>query len=58
MAIDRIEVFVTDLTVRLQREVSSGAYDTGPLGSLLGKPVLVKIYADGGAWNANKPAGA
>lgn len=47
MAIDRIEVFVTDLTVRLQREVSSGAYDTGPLGSLLGKPVLVKIYADG-----------
>lgn len=47
MAIDRIEVFVTDLTIRLQREVSSGAYDTGPLGSLLGKPVLVKIYADG-----------
>ncbi len=47
MAIDRIEVCVTDLTIRLQREVSSGAYDTGPLGSLLGKPVLVKIHADG-----------
>lgn len=47
MAIDRIEVFVTDLTVRLQREVSSGAYDTGPVGTLLGKPVLVKIHADG-----------
>lgn len=47
MAIDRIEVFVTDLTVRLQREVSSGAYDTGPSGTLLGKPVLVKIHADG-----------
>jgi L-alanine-DL-glutamate epimerase-like enolase superfamily enzyme len=47
MAIERIEVFVTDLPGRLQRQVSSGAYDTGPSGSLLGKPVLVKIYADG-----------
>lgn len=47
MAIDRIEVFVTDLTVRLQRQVSSGAYDTGAVGTLLGKPVLIKIYADG-----------
>lgn len=47
MAIDRIEVLVTDLTIRLQREVSSGAYDTGPAGTLLGKPVLVKIFADG-----------
>jgi len=47
MPIDRIEVFVTDLTARLQRQVSSGAYDTGPTGSLLGKPVLVKIHADG-----------
>lgn len=47
MAIDRIEVLVTDLTIRLQREVSSGAYDTGPAGTLLGKPVLVKVFADG-----------
>lgn len=47
MAIDRIEVLVTDLTVRLKRETSSGAYDTGPSGTLLGKPVLVKIHADG-----------
>lgn len=47
MAIDRIEVLVTDLTVRLQRETSSGPYDTGPRGTLLGKPVLVKIHADG-----------
>lgn len=47
MAIDRIEVLVTDLTVRVQRETSSGAYDTGPSGTLLGKPVLVKIHADG-----------
>jgi L-alanine-DL-glutamate epimerase-like enolase superfamily enzyme len=47
MAIDRIEVLVTDLTVRLQRETSSGPYDTGASGTLLGKPVLVKIHADG-----------
>jgi L-alanine-DL-glutamate epimerase-like enolase superfamily enzyme len=47
VAIDRIEVFVTDLTVRVQRETSSGAYDTGPSGTLLGKPVLVKVHADG-----------
>ena len=47
MAIDRIEVLVTDLTARVQREISSGAYDTGASGTLLGKPVLVKIHADG-----------
>lgn len=47
MAIDRIEVLVTDLTVRLQRQTSSGPYDTGPAGRLLGKPVLVKVHADG-----------
>jgi L-alanine-DL-glutamate epimerase-like enolase superfamily enzyme len=40
-------VLVTDLPQRLQREISSGAYDTGPAGSLLGKPVLVRIHADG-----------
>jgi len=33
--------------VRLQREISSGRYDTGPAGALPGKPVLVKIHADG-----------
>ena len=47
MAIDRIEVLVTDLPLRLQRETSSGTYDTGPSGTLLGKPVLVRIHADG-----------
>lgn len=47
MAIDRIEVRVTDFPIRLQRETSSGAYDTGPSGTPLGKPVLVKIHADG-----------
>jgi hypothetical protein len=30
MPIDRIEVLVTDLTSRVQRELSSGAYDTAP----------------------------
>jgi L-alanine-DL-glutamate epimerase-like enolase superfamily enzyme len=45
--IDRIEIFVTALSERLQRIFSSGAYDTGPAEHLLGKPVLVKIHADG-----------
>ena len=40
-------MLVTDLPQRLQRETSSGAYDTGPAGTLLGKPVLVRIHADG-----------
>jgi muconate cycloisomerase len=45
--IDRIEIFITALPVRLQRTFSSGSYDTGPPEELLGKPVFVKIYADG-----------
>lgn len=45
--IDRIEVFVTELPVRVQRIFSSGSYDTGPPKQQLGKPVLVKIFADG-----------
>lgn len=45
--IDRIEIFVTALSARVQRIFSSGAYDTGPAERPLGKPVLVKIYADG-----------
>ncbi len=47
MRIDRIEVRVTDLTTRLQRQRSTGSYDTGAPGTMLGKPVLVKIFADG-----------
>ena len=38
---------VTDLPARLRREISSGSYDTGPAGTLVGKPVLVAIHADG-----------
>jgi L-alanine-DL-glutamate epimerase-like enolase superfamily enzyme len=45
--IDRIEIFVTALTTRVQRIFSSGSYDTGPAERVLGKPVLVKIHADG-----------
>ena len=45
--IERIEVVVTDLTTRLQRLRSTGPYDTGATGDLLGKPVLVKIFAEG-----------
>jgi L-alanine-DL-glutamate epimerase-like enolase superfamily enzyme len=45
--IERIEIFVTALAARVQRIFSSGSYDTGPAERLLGKPVLVKIHADG-----------
>ena len=47
MKIERIEIFVTELPVRVQRIFSSGAYDTGPAKQILGKPVLVKIFAEG-----------
>ncbi len=47
MMIERIEIFVTELPVRVQRIFSSGAYDTGPAQQILGKPVLVKIFAEG-----------
>src|SRR4029077_4140895 len=46
MRIERIEIFVTDLTTRLQRQRSTGAYDTGAPGALIGKPVLVKVFAE------------
>ncbi len=47
MNIERVEIFVTALSERLQRIFSSGTYDTGPAERLLGKPVLVKIHAGG-----------
>jgi len=47
MRIERIEIFVTDLTTRLQRQRSTGPYDTGAPGALMGKPVLVRIFAEG-----------
>ena len=45
--IERVEIFVTALSARLQRVFASGSYDTGPAERVLGKPVLVKIHADG-----------
>jgi L-alanine-DL-glutamate epimerase-like enolase superfamily enzyme len=47
MRIERVEIFITNLTTRLQRQRSTGAYDTGAPGALIGKPVLVKVYAEG-----------
>jgi L-alanine-DL-glutamate epimerase-like enolase superfamily enzyme len=47
MRIERIEIRVTDLKTRLQRQRSTGPYDTGAPGALLGKPVLVTIFAEG-----------
>lgn len=47
MKIDRIETRIVELPVRLKRTFSSGSYDTGPAGQLLGKPVFVSIHADG-----------
>lgn len=45
--IERIEIRVVEMPVRLKRIFSSGSYDTGPAGQLLGKPVFVRIFADG-----------
>jgi len=45
--IERLEVFVTELPVRVKRIFSSGAYDTGDSKEVLGKPVLLKVFADG-----------
>jgi L-alanine-DL-glutamate epimerase-like enolase superfamily enzyme len=47
MRIERIEIRVTDLKTRLQRQRSTGPYDTGAPGALLGKPVLVTIFTEG-----------
>ena len=47
MKIERIEIFVTELPVRVRRIFSSGSYDTGPANQILGKPVMVKIFAEG-----------
>ena len=47
MKIERIEIVVTDLTQRLQRMRSTGVYDTGGAGALLGKPILVKVFCEG-----------
>jgi L-alanine-DL-glutamate epimerase-like enolase superfamily enzyme len=45
--IERIDVVVTELASRVRRTMSSGSYDTGPAGSPMGKPVLVRVHAEG-----------
>ena len=40
MKVERIEIYVTELPVRVQRVFSSGSYDTGPPQQQLGKPHL------------------
>jgi muconate cycloisomerase len=45
--IDQIEVFITEMPTRVRRTFSSGSYDTGAPRDALGKPVVVKIHADG-----------
>ena len=45
--IDRVEIRVTDYTSRLKRTTMHGDYDTGASGTLLGKPCLLRIFADG-----------
>lgn len=47
MRIERVDVVVTELANRVQRTMSSGSYDTGPAGTPMGKPVLVRIHAEG-----------
>lgn len=47
MKIERVDIVVTELAGRLRRTLSSGPYDTGPAGSPMGKPVLVRIHAEG-----------
>lgn len=47
MNVERVEITVTDLASRVRRQMSSGPYDTGPQGSPLGKPILIRVFADG-----------
>jgi L-alanine-DL-glutamate epimerase-like enolase superfamily enzyme len=47
MKIERIDVVVTELAARIQRTMSSGPYDSGPAGNPMGKPVLVRVHAEG-----------
>lgn len=47
MKITAVTVRVVELPVRLQRTFSSGSYDTGPSGVLLGKPIFVTVHAEG-----------
>ena len=47
MRVDRVELFVTDLPARLRRRSAGSGSDTGEPGDVMGKPILLKLYADG-----------
>lgn len=47
MKIERIEVRITEMPVRIKRIFSSGTYDSGPAGRLLGKPVFLRLMGEG-----------
>lgn len=48
MKINRLEVRIVDQPTRVQRAMGRGPIDTGPPGSLHGKPILLKLYAGDG----------
>lgn len=52
MKIERIEIRITELPIRIKRIFSSGSYDSGPPEQLLGKPVFLRIFGDGFEGNA------
>lgn len=47
MKIERIDVRITELPIRIKRIFSSGTYDSGPAGQLLGKPVFLRLIGEG-----------
>ncbi len=47
MKIERIEVRITEMPIRIKRIFSSGSYDSGPAGQLLGKPVFLRLIGEG-----------
>jgi muconate cycloisomerase len=47
MKIERIEVRITEMPIRIKRTFSSGSYDSGPAGQLLGKPVFLRLMGEG-----------
>jgi muconate cycloisomerase len=47
MKIERVEIRITGMPVRIKRIFSSGSYDSGPAGQLLGKPVFLRLIGEG-----------
>lgn len=47
MKIERVEVRITEMPIRIKRIFSSGSYDSGPAGQLLGKPVFLRLIGEG-----------